>query len=506
MSIETELKLTIAPEDVEKLMQQPLLQNAVQHPPQQLYNTYFDTPEYDLLKAGIGLRVRRQAGKYLQSLKTTGQAFGGLHQRQEWEDEVQGELPEYEKLPPELLPTWLVAQKKKAQNIQSLFTTDFIRSRWDLTVNDQTTIELVLDQGEIKTSEKTLPLCEIELELKQGDIIHLFQVALTLQQEIPLVLENKSKAARGYALYRPQPLSYYKAEKIGLEPKMRGEDSFIQIIWHCLSHLQKNEDMVLYGEDIEGVHQMRVALRRLRSTFNLYQNIMPKKVHAELSEELKWLGSILGVARDWDVFNENLEVMQAHIHNSTLLTDFQKISQDFQAKAYAVVRKTLYSSRYTRLLLRLSAWVTEKAWQAALDEKALKHFNQPLKSLVEEILQSRYDKVCKKGKKLASLSPEKRHQVRIMVKKLGYGAKFFAEIYPDKKTKPFLRALNQLQDELGILNDNNVAMQLLDQAGIEPHAPVRYFLNGWYAHEQMVHHDNLAIAWQHFKEQQPFWQ
>ncbi|MDM8559973.1 CYTH and CHAD domain-containing protein [Candidatus Parabeggiatoa sp. HSG14] len=507
MSIETELKLHIASEKTDRFRQHPLLQSAIHtHAPQRLYNTYFDTPDHALLQQGVGLRVRCIGDKRLQTLKTAGSGLGGLHQRQEWEMEIVEDTPDYSLFPEGALPAWC-SDKKNLEQIQPLFVTDFMRTTWLIAMKDGSKIEMVLDQGEIKTQTASIPLSEIELELKAGSPETLYQVALTLQKTVPLKIENKSKAAYGYALHKPIPLTYRKAGIVALTSDMTSEQAFIHILWHCLSHLQANEDMVLYGEDIEGVHQMRVALRRLRSCLSLYNTLIPKKKLLKLRTEVKWLTQILGIARDWDVFALSLQEMQPFYKkslSSNELLDLQVKVANFQTCAYVTVRDALHSSRYNRLLLWLGKWLTQRRWRRKLQDNALQRLDSPVSDFASQILELHYQRVYQQGKNFAQLNSEQLHNLRISIKKMGYGTRFFTELYPQQAAR-YAKNLSRLQDELGILNDANVASHKLNQIGLNKNASVRHFLNGWYAHQQSAHLARLETAWQAFLEQNIFW-
>jgi len=192
MSIETELKLYIDPKYIRQFLDHPLLESTICMT-QDLYNIYFDTSEHDLLRNGVGLRVRRVGDRWIQTMKTANQAVDGLHQRQEWEVEINSEIPEYDKFP--TLPPC-------TDKIKPLFTTNFQRMKWDLVFDDGSEIELVLDQGEVKANNASVPLSEVELELKAGSVEKLYEVADILQEQVPLSVKNDSKAAMGYALLR----------------------------------------------------------------------------------------------------------------------------------------------------------------------------------------------------------------------------------------------------------------------------------------------------------------
>ncbi len=488
MSTEIELKLYIAPKDIKKFLQHPLLQSA--HHTQHLYNTYFDTPKHDLLQRGVGLRVRRIGDKRLQTLKTAGVALGGLHKRQEWENEISTDTPVYSQFPSGALPKWCLKQKN-INKIEAIFTTDFQRTTWLLTTKSGSKIEVVLDQGEIKNKTASIPLSEIELELKSGSPHTLYKMALSLQKTQTLLIENKSKAERGYTLHKPKPLTYHKAGVVTLTPEMTAEQAFIHILWHCLEHLQANEDMVLYGNDIEGVHQMRVALRRLRSCLNWYKPLIQE---SKLYDELKWITNNLGNARDWDVFALSLQEMPFP------LTNLEKTVEDLQARAYVNVRKILRSTRYSRMLLLLGKWISQRRWRR---KAKLVVLDKPVKYFASDSLEQYHQYLCQKGENLAQFDLEQLHDLRLVIKKMAYGSHFFATLY--SHSHPYAKSLSRLQDELGIIHDGNVVSYLLNQASLSENAPVRYLLKGWYAHQRMIGLGRLEKSWQTFLKQDIFW-
>lgn len=508
MAIETELKLLIAAEDVARLQQHPLLQTAqaglVAQP---LYNTYFDTPSDDLLAQKAGLRVRRQGDKRIQTLKTAGQTVAGLHQRQEWEIEIAGETPELKQLPKQMRINGFSAKRLQA-HLLPVFTTDFQRSTWELHLEPSAQVELALDQGEIRTdTQQVSPISEIELELKAGDVAVLYQLALELQASLPLVVENRSKAERGYALYHHAPPSPRKAGQLTLVPEASAEEAFMAICWYCITHLQDNQQAVLHNTGIEGVHQMRVALRRLRSCFTLFKPLIPTSAQEPIKTELKWITQCLGEARDWDVFQENLTVIAHHADAGEVahVVALQSTVSQLQAKAYQAVRQALISQRYNRLLLQLGQWLNERLWRQGMKTKALSRLAQPISQFAAQVLQKRDQRVRQVGEQLLSLPAEMRHQVRIDVKKLAYGSRFFLALYPGKASKRYSEQLAQLQDVLGELNDMSVANDLLHRAQVASSAPVYHFLKGWYSHQHKHQMQQLDTVWQQFLARPVFW-
>lgn len=197
MKTEIELKFTIDLTEIAKLNKHHLIQQHLQRELSlKLQNTYFDTENLALKRKNYALRIRKCDGHILQTLKTDQKTNNELHERQEWEYEIKSEQIDPHQFPVEI-QKWLAPL---INQLKPIFTTDFERKIWLLKLEDQTILELALDQGEIKTGDKTLPICEIELELKQGKLERLLQFARRLQQDISLTPEKTSKAERGYRI------------------------------------------------------------------------------------------------------------------------------------------------------------------------------------------------------------------------------------------------------------------------------------------------------------------
>ena len=198
--MEVELKLTLAPNGPAALRAHPHL-GSTSARQQTLTNTYFDTPEGDLAKARIALRLRKVDGTVLQTVKTAGQGGGGLSQRAEWEWQVPGDALDLAALAE--LPPFQGELGKVLNSLAPQLSTDFTRRSWqliDTSTRQRGHIELVLDEGEIRSGGYRTPIREVEIELKEGDPEALWALALTLSEQVPLRPSDSSKAARGNAL------------------------------------------------------------------------------------------------------------------------------------------------------------------------------------------------------------------------------------------------------------------------------------------------------------------
>ena len=199
MPNEIELKLTISPHEAAILMQHPLLVAAGKPQCRLLLSYYFDTPTLDLMAHHAALRVRRIGGLWVQTIKIGGTAVNGLHIRPEWEIVIPDSQPHPLLFTDPLVRT--VLTDNRAALLQPIFQTEFWRKTWLLNYQGSS-IEAALDQGEVSSQGRRLPINELELELKSGNPDTLSQLADELSQHIVLQPEPVSKAQRGYALYQ----------------------------------------------------------------------------------------------------------------------------------------------------------------------------------------------------------------------------------------------------------------------------------------------------------------
>ena len=501
---EIELKLRIATPDILRLKHHPAIKAAQISKPRtrKLLSIYYDTPQLTLLDLDISLRVRRMSRNWIQTIKGKGGVLAGLHQRQEFEDVIAFGHPDFSKIiDPEL--TRIFDDEGLRNSLTPIFSTEVRRTEWQLAFENGDQIELALDLGELVVGEKREPISEIELELKQGNTGRLFEFALELLQDIALALENISKAQRGYEYYRHQPLIIAKANPVQLHRDMGANAALRKIAWECFSHLLGNQDMVLHGEDIEGLHQMRIALRRLRSALNVFHQIASKQSSASIVEECRWLAAVLGHARDLDVFiTQTIPPVLQQLNNHPSLILLNQKAEHARQQAYVAVRKALASQRYHRLLLTIGYWLANECW----------HDNNAVECSVFDIaktmLKKRQKQLKQHGRRLMHAHPEDRHATRIAAKKLRYATEFFASLYKEGKLREFLSALTQLLDNLGALNDITVTENLIHHlTGKYPKSvsnEALYLFTGWNACKAMRYKQDLEHLWNRFASQKSF--
>ncbi len=504
---EIELKLRVAPGAIRRLAGYRLLRGAERPILHRLHSIYYDTPALDLLRQRIALRTRRENGAWVQTVKGEGTARAGLHERAESEARVTGPEPDLSRVEDGVLAAALKRPGIRDE-LRPVFVTDIRRSRRLLQLAGGTTIEASIDQGTICSGDRVEPVSELELELKSGDRAQLYELALKLQEDLPLALENRSKAERGYALQGACEESPLRAQAAALEPGMSVSDAFKAVMSANLSQLHANERGMLAGVDPEYLHQMRVALRRLRSALGVFSPPIPESDAEPLARQLKWLASRLGPARDWDVFvADTLPPIESEFGAHGELRAFAARCGELRRAANASARRAVRSRRYQRLVLRLSAWIDAEGWRLAAP--APEPLQTPVTDFAARVLEKRYQQVRKRGRRLAKRSPAELHRLRIAIKKFRYATDFFASLYPGKTARDTLKRLGQLQDILGAMNDAATVVDLMMQgfkgARGKRVLEAKGILLGWSRGRAVLLKHRLRHAWKAFRAAERFW-
>lgn len=513
-SEEVELKLQLPPEDLPRLRRHPRIRALTRgrSAPRLLESTYFDTADFALARLGLVLRLRRVGRTTVQGVKTRGAGQAGLFRRGEWEVPIVGDQPQLERVPDAALRA-RIEGALHGQALAPVFQTLVRRASRRIGEHDWEA-QLDLDIGEAKTPKGSLPICELELELLRGDPGALYDLALTLHETISVRPAVVGKAERGLAVVIGEHPAPRRARRPTLAHDATLDFAMGQTFASCLDQITANEMPALEAIDPEGVHQMRVGIRRLRSALALFRGVIPQDRRDALRRELRWLGGELGDARDLDVLlSETLEPMLEHAPQLRAeLEGFREAARSLREEGYARVRAALASRRYTGLLLALGAWTAGHRWRhQPLSPDSARLF-APAREVGHELLERRYAKVRRRGKRVPHLSVAQAHQLRIQAKKLRYASGFLGDLYPARRTDRFIRRLGRLQETLGHLNDQSAAetmlARILARLGADvaaEHHRAAGFVTGWTSHVALEGLRPIEKHWRRFAKLEPFW-
>jgi triphosphatase len=310
-----------------------------------------------------------------------------------------------------------------------------------------------------------------------------------------------------------EPPMSTKAARLELAKKARVEDAMVLVFAACLKHLNANERVALRGVDPEGIHEMRVALRRMRAALSDFRKNIPAPQVAWLKRESKWLITSLSTARDWDVFlHELLAPVKAARLGDLGLAELRAAAEAEREKGYSRARSAILSRRYSSLLARMRRWLSAKRWRQGGDG-GRKSLEEPARELATRLLAKRHKAVLKLGRNFEKLSPEERHQLRIALKKLRYTADFFRSLYRKKREKRYIHSLAQLQNSLGNMNDIVMANHLFerlsaareDQRASNRLSTAIGIVAGWHTHNASSSEHEAEANWREFSSCNPFW-
>lgn len=475
MSTETELKLALPPDAIRALRRHPLVA-AAEKPgnTQTLVNTYYDTPELALHKARIAVRTRKQGKAWLQTIKCAANSVGGLSSRPEWEHPFPGEFD----FSPIDVPALRQRLESIAGQIQPVFTTTFKRETRRLRPAPGVEILMMIDQGTIETGPGIDAISEVELELVHGTAQDLFALAGALAEHVPLMPSDRSKAERGYRLFLGQPEAPRTAGKSPLQARQSPLEAFRALAGDALQQWQDNTLGALAHDDPEYIHQLRVALRRLRCLLRLFRPALPEAFVEGWSEVLRDTATDLGDTRDLDVL---LDEILAPAEPEPLLP--AALLDPLRAQAVAVrdaareaVRERLTRAGHGQRILGFSADL-HRLDGDALDAAA------DLTAFARLQLGALRKRARKRFASADILDPEQLHALRVSLKHLRYGLEFFRPLFDGKPVKHYLSAVRQAQTDLGYLNDAaNARTLMLDWADTRPAlGGPAHFVIGWHA-------------------------
>jgi triphosphatase len=446
---ETELKFLFSEKDYAKI--KSLVSAASSESPpirQRLRAIYFDTPNCDLWKHGFTLRVRTNGKSHIQTVK---QLVSSSVDRGEWEDKTARSEPDLDLIKNTPL-AHLTAKSGIWHALRPAFRVNVERTSYMLETGGGI-IEASFDRGTTEAKGERLAIHELELELKSGDQRALFHLARSFASQAQLHLSLISKAEHGHLLAEGIHGRAAKGSKPRLDKDMTSEQAFREICRTCLHDFDLNTLGLKGPDNVEAVHQARVAIRRLRAALDLFKPFVFDISYRKIRGELRWLARLLGAARDWDVLRESLLAQAALDEAHRAASSIASHSEAERLDAHQAVVDSIASERGRLLLLDLARWIEDGRWR----KQPSTVIAEPIQSFASHRLKKCHRKLVKEGAGLAHLALAPRHKVRIKAKELRYMAEFFVGlpgVAKDlKRLKRLIACCEELQAALGAIRD-----------------------------------------------------
>ena len=444
----------------------------------EIIDSYWDTPDWSLYKAGWAYRWRDESGNKSLALKSIDGGNGVLHRRRELEQPVSSFPEDNGRSHPGGRVTDQL-DDLDVTGLRELFRVKNHRREFDIRTPDESLVRASIDQTTISTAspaEEPPPGCmafiELELELVEGQEESLLQLAKTVQKRHGLVQSRRGKFDRGLQAAGLSPPSAPASESLHEHSSYLAElhrtdfspdDPAIHLAYRCFldefEGMLAEEPRAWEGLGPEGVHQMRVRTRRLRAAFRAFKDVVPAESVRAFNGEFKWVAGALGKVRDLDVYRADLDQFAAGIPDGANQhdADYQRYLEDLWRNARKRLLACLASKRYARLKHRFARFL-----ERGPSQRAIKSFgNVTIAAASRQLIGRRFKSVLRDGRAVTPTSSEEAlHSLRINGKRLRYLFEFFDPVY-NRAFKSEVKKLRNLQDVLGEFQDACVAAQQL---------------------------------------------
>lgn len=500
-----ELKLELTREELQRLDAHPrLVDLAVGRPATRTVRSiFFDTPDQKLRQAGISLSLCSDGDGWVQTVACDAARNGA--------SAASATAAATDRPEPDLAA---IDSAKLRREVTRLTHGSVLEPAFETVVKRTTRqlhtergdLELALDEGVIRAGNAERPVCEAELELRSGTADALLETAAALFAEMPLRLAQATNADRGYGLLvsrsgaGPWP---ERARPLVLAPDATCRDALRGLTHLAAQQISVNRRVTLETDDPEGPHQLRIALRRLRSAIRAFRPLIDTPSTRAMDQHARAVARAVGELRDADVFLDSIYAQAAGIikgHGG--LQPLKEALVKHRARTREQARAALQGSHWSALELYLSLWPRTLGDCAELDRPAV--------DFAGEALETCWRKVAKKGRHLARLTDEERHALRRRLKRLRYAVEFLSSLYEPGRVRPFLKRLKQLQDVLGYVNDVATARRLegiaeeFGRDSRECQRAVGYVL-GWHGARAAASWEGAQARWDELRKIGRFW-
>lgn len=367
-------------------------------------------------------------------------------------------------------------------------------------------VQLRVLQGQLRTVMAEREVARVKL---LGQPVAVLDLAQRLAAACPLVPSSLSLAAEALSLATGQ----------AVPPRRRGapdtsaadtlEACFTLAIGHLLEVASHYAPIARAGIELEGVHQLRVAMRRLRSVLKVFRPVTDAQQGRALDDALQGFLKLLGPARDWDVFLAGIGAeMAALLPEDRRMRSLLRAAEAGRQTAYKGLAEALDGPAWRALLLTGIAFMLSKPWREGADPERLEQLDGPPQDFAALILDKRWRKLRKAGEDIEELEPEALHELRLDAKRLRYAAEVLAPIFPSKATRRFQRNLSALQEELGLSNDASVARVLVQQLNREKDAGRGWaigIVEGWCLARTAADREAILAIWDRLDTKESFW-
>jgi triphosphatase len=427
-------------------------------------DSYYDTDDWRLYRAGYALRVRETDGGVEATMKSLEPGEGSLRRRREISEPMEdGRLSTLGKTNG---PVGSMSRKIiGGRGLRRLFQIRTRRQRFALGL-DGSTGEVSLDASEIHVGEDRVELRRVEVEIETAPTSELQGFVDEMQSALDLSPATLSKYETGLYASGLDPVGDTGFGSTAIDPSMSVGEVAFAVLRRQFAEMRAHEGGTRLGEEPEELHDMRVPTRRMRAAMKVFRDALPERA-GWFEEELRWVAGALGEVRDLDVQIERLEGWKEEADEETAksLDKVVAIIEKRRTKAREDMLAVLDSERYDRLESSFAQMLRRGPEREVAQTNGRNLTGEPITAVAPVLISRRHRKWRKAAKRLdASSPPEDFHDTRKKGKRLRYTLEFVSEVYGHPVQK-LIGPLKTLQDDLGDHQDAVVAAGFLRELG-----------------------------------------
>lgn len=320
-------------------------------------------------------------------------------------------------------------------------------------------VEALLLRGHLRAVAAEAPVARLILTGPAPSVVAAMR---DLAEELPLLPPRAALADEVRALAHGTPPAARRLGPPRLDPSLDVEGALVLALGHLTEVMLWHAPAAEAGHTPEGVHQMRVAIRRMRSLLRVFRPACGGAALRSFDARLKDLAALLGPARDWDVFLDGLGAeVAAAVSEDARIATLLRLARKRRETAYAALRPALQGPALRRIAWEAVTLTETRPWRAEATETAAERRAQPLEEFAASVLDKRWGRIAEAGETIAALPDAEFHALRIEAKRLRYAAELFAPLWGRKKARRFLDRLAAVQEAFGLANDAVVARALM---------------------------------------------
>ncbi|MGY4803154.1 CHAD domain-containing protein [Teichococcus aerofrigidensis] len=363
-------------------------------------------------------------------------------------------------------------------------------------------IALRFRQGRLRAATATAPeapFCGVTFSGPAPAVLDLVEA---LAETLPLLPAGASLDEQAFALARGGPARPRRRGAPDLGAVETVEAALPLAIGHLAEAILAQAPLCRPDLGPEGVHQSRVAARRLRSCLKTFRPLLDGPELRALDTALRDFARALGDAREMDVFLRGLASdLSRAVGQDRRWARLLRVAEGRRLDAYARLRTMLEDAPFRRMMWQATRLALLPPWRDAAPAR-------PLRPEARHLLHRRRRKMIRRARHIDTLSDTELHELRLEAKRLRYTAELFAPLWPGKAARRFLKRLSELQEALGLSNDSVTARHLI--AGLAEGGGASAWAGGlaegWALAAARDSRAAALEAWRRFERQDTFWQ